>query len=187
MKNYIAIKIETNGLPEKKSFSEYYDPSILKMYSSSRVVGIAIYSNNFTKYKIIKPTDFTINNATILGFDNTYAIDKGITLEEYFDQETIEVLNNCEGIIGHNIMFDVNVLASELIRQNHLKIKDLLLSKPTICTMYTGQTYLKQLKLPTLSELYFSIFQEKGPYGLEKARASFICHEHINKKNTKAV
>jgi DNA polymerase III epsilon subunit-like protein len=74
-------------------------------------------------------------------------------------------LNSCEYILGHNISFDISVIASELYRYNQINLIRKLLSKHFICTMKIGyhicpqireQGYLSSPKLFELYEHYYN-------------------------------
>jgi DNA polymerase-3 subunit epsilon len=179
MPTEIALDIETTGLPERRGFDKYYDPHDITKYDNSRVVSIGLYSNDFQKYGIIKPDNFTIENSHFHGITQHTAETNGVSLSEFFDDDTIHKLKNYEIVLGHNINFDLHVLKSDLIRHN---ISPNIFPKKIICTMKKGKEFLSQRKAPKLTELYENLFKKDymtAHNALQDAQMSFLCYKKM--------
>jgi DNA polymerase-3 subunit alpha len=185
-KRVFVFDLETTGLPLKKRINgqEVYDDyKINTSYDSSRIVSIAwYYDNNFNNNKINydniqeyirKPFDFdSIPTTHIHGISYEQAIQEGIDLKDIiYNKDLHNNIINSDIIIGHNCLFDINVLLNELYRNsfmdtfNHLE--QLLLNKQYFCTAETGREICKimninthKYKMPKLSELYYYYFME---------------------------
>jgi len=164
---YILVDTETTGLPKN------WRAPLTDLNNWPRIVQIAwlvytidgqeIAKNNFT----IKPENFTIPQESIKihGITNEYAIKNGEQLKmvlNLFQQD----LSKCKCIVGHNISFDINIIAAEYMR-NNIDTK-LLMKMQNLCTMkltkdfcmiprYDGKGY----KYPKLSELYKFLFRKE--------------------------
>jgi DNA polymerase-3 subunit epsilon len=179
MSKVIALDIETTGLPERLGFDKYYDPNDINKYDKSRVVSIGLYSSDFEKYEIIRPNNFIIGNSEFHGITQEIADLKGISLQDFFNEETIHKLKDYEILVGHNINFDIHVLKSDLIRHN-LSVS--IFPNKIICTMQKGKSLLRQRKAPKLTELYQHLFKENYQTthnALEDAKMSFLCFKKM--------
>lgn len=168
----IVLDIETTGLPKMDGFNIFKNPSSIKNYDSSRVIQIAIgcYDNNGKEQDfhdiLINPEDkFEIKNSNFHGITQEKASKDGILLTDCVSLIK-KILEKCDIIIGHNIQFDIHVLASELYRIGENKLASILLQKKNYCTCYNGKNITKiknkynKYKLPTLEELYTHLFRE---------------------------
>ena len=83
--------------------------------------------------------------------------------------EFISDVQNSDSIfIGHNISFDINIIAAELYRLGYStkQINDEFINHHKICTMMSSTEYCgipsrRGLKWPTLSELYKKLFKDE--------------------------
>ena len=150
---YLFIDTETTGLPLDDSFS------IDIINNWPRLVSVAYILCDDCKivrenYSIIKPNGFIIppESTKVHGITSAEAISKGRVLSEVLD-EIKGVINECDYIVGHNIIFDINVLNAEFYRYNMTLPVSL---KPYYCTMQLAKGYcgLSNTKYPTLEELY---------------------------------
>jgi len=142
-KNILIFDLETSGLPEKKKgfyknpIDEYYEPNDFEKYDGCRILSMAyIYIKNFnydnsknlnlsniTEF-FRKPLDnFNISEQSIKihGITKEYALKNGIKLSRIIKSFS-NILAECDYIIGHNIIFDIMVLSSELLRMNFISI-----------------------------------------------------------------
>jgi len=113
---------------------------------------------------IIKPTGFTIpfNAVNIHGISTERAMQEGRELLEVL-QEFEEVKKQATYICGHNILFDVNIVAAELLRCN---LENTISTFPIIDTKSDETTAFcaipggrgGKFKWPTLTELYNKLF-----------------------------
>ena len=77
---------------------------------------------------------------------------------------TIELLLPVDLIIGHNVIFDIKILAAALYRADMLGSLEALLSKDTYCTMQESKSIVQaktangRLKNPKLTEAYEFFF-----------------------------
>jgi|LakMenE01Jun11ns_1017448.scaffolds.fasta_scaffold9953507_3 hypothetical protein len=162
-KNIFFFDLETTGLVKtKKGFKpeeEYYNYKDFTIYDSSRIVSIGwIYWELFDFYyyynidmineHIIKPNNFIIpdDSIKIHGITNEIANANGKKINIVL-KKIGEYINECDYIIGYNIYFDINILLSELYRENQnetiLKILKLKEEKKIICI---GQISAKEAK-----------------------------------------
>lgn len=157
--NKMFLDIETIGLPRTRGFDNYYDPSKLKYYETSRMVEIAYFICNDKGKKIktrnilVKPCDFKINNSHIHGITTDMAISEGKPIN-YILKKISKDLDNVSEIISHNILFDLNILLSECYRNNSRELIKKIKSKKQNCTMRMGKKFMKSSKSPRLMELY---------------------------------
>ena len=113
---------------------------------------------------IIKPSGFTIpfNAVNIHGISTERAMQEGRELLEVL-QEFEEVKKQATYICGHNILFDVNIVAAELLRCN---LENTISTFPIIDTKSDETTAFcaipggrgGKFKWPTLTELYNKLF-----------------------------
>lgn len=161
MKTLVFIKTETNGLPKKKTSTSDIDhkdwPNIISLYykigkfnKNTRKVDLSIQS-----YHIIKPT-FKINKYSqkIHEISEDTMKNEGEDIKDVlnkFNNDLIE--NEVKVIIGHNVMFDFNMIKAEILR-NSLSIK---LDYQIVDTM----TLNHSLNHPKLEDLYFELYKRK--------------------------
>lgn len=178
----LVLDIETTGLPQTKGFGNYYNPKEINKYNSSRIVSIALLNDNMEKYSIIKPNDFTIKNSHFHGITQENAVKNGISLKDFFNPSILQEIENSDIILGHNIDFDINVLLSELYRNELYGIYYLLEKKNRKCSMKMGKDFFKLDKVPKLSELYYTFFKKefKNQHNaLSDARACYDCYKKM--------
>lgn len=187
-KNILVLDIETTGFPDRKPYyatgkDEYYHPSKTKKYKDSRIVSIAwCFMVNFERegldnaqisHFIRKPKGFKIKNSHVHGIKNKFAKENGISLEEIMGNGLGSALENSDVVIGHNILFDLYVLASELYRNNGSYCYDLahyyLDEDQYVDTGEIGRHICKlpmknsaTYKMPTLSELHTKLCDGKN-------------------------
>ena len=200
----LFLDLETNGLPQQISYNSYYSYDQINKYRNSRIIQLAyilcdidIDCVNVTNFKIIskkdfiiKPNGFIINNSDIHGIKHNDASINGLEFNKIVNLIKDDFINT-ELIVAHNILFDKNVLLSELFRIqsteliNHItKIKYFCTSKG--CVNITKIKFRNFYKQPKLSELYYYLFkkniegQHNAIYDTENLMLCFI--ELINKK-----
>jgi len=90
----------------------------------------------------------------------------GLKLPTVLDT-TMQLLAPVELLVGHNIAFDVKVLASALYRSDRLDEIDELMIAETFCTMRESKQLVQaknkkgHLKLPKLTEAYYHFFERE--------------------------
>ena len=155
----IVFDIETTGLPERKDFSTYYDPSLITYYNNSRLVQIAYIvldseNKEIKRYSsIILPRDFEIKNDHIHHIPHEKALKEGREIKDVLNI-FFEDLKKCKMLIAHNIKFDYNVLMSELYR---FKLNDIIKeckNKILYCTMVDSKLKYNFNRYPKLVELF---------------------------------
>jgi DNA polymerase III epsilon subunit-like protein len=167
----LFFDLETTGLPIRESFNVYPNYKELKYYDSSRVISLAFYLYDDKQhllsksYNIIYP-DFEVKNSEIHKITENIAKTEGIRWNDII--EVIDTyISKADFLVGHNVDFDINVLASELFRRNYPQLADKLLKKKKVCTMTIGKNITrinngyKEFKFPKLSELYQHLFNEE--------------------------
>lgn len=156
---YIVIDTETNGLP-KMNKGQVVPFTKLHAYDSARIVQLswAVYNAKDELIKtgdfVIKPDKFTISAAIskIHGITHDMAETKGVNISLALDN-LMKDLNDVNFIVCHNIMFDVNVIKSELLRLIRNKDIQLINSKKTFCTLECTRAALKSKRLVKNSKL----------------------------------
>jgi DNA polymerase-3 subunit alpha len=163
---FLIFDTETTGLPKRwdapVTDHDNWPRCIQIAWQLHDVSGNCIEHNDF----IIRPDDFDIpfESEQIHGVSTALAQELGkpidIVLENF-----INVLKQSNYVVGHNLNFDVNVIAAELDR---LSLNSSITSIEVIDTCTEETAILCQLpggrggkfKLPTLSELYNHIFND---------------------------
>jgi DNA polymerase-3 subunit alpha len=158
-KRYLVIDTETNGLVATSGL-RFPDYKNLKEYNNARIVQVAWTLNNGVSYDlvsdmIVKPDNFDITNDNIHGITKKFADAVGNKITDVFNVFKRD-LEKCDFIVGHNVIFDLNVIKSELHRHNMKNIIDIINKKGIICTMEIGAQRFKNNKYGfiKLNELY---------------------------------
>ena len=180
----LVFDTETSGLPTKRGYDKYYPYSELNHYDTSRIVSICwkLYDNEkiiSSKYFIIKPKGFKIDNTSkaceINGITQEIADKDGILIEDVFVELHADLYKS-ETIVAHNILFDQNILLSELHRSKRQDLIQIFESKELYCTMNKSKDLLRipmkygDYKSPKLIELYEFLFKT-GFEGAHNAEA----------------
>lgn len=167
----MVIDVETNGFPDKIDTYSYYNYMLTEKYDNSRIVQISwgLYNNLGYIVKledhIIKPNGFTINNSTYHKITNEIANEKGCDIKVVFKKLLVD-LKKTSVIVGHNLMFDENIILSELYRTKFKLTIEEFKKKPKHCTCIGTIDLLKielgnkKYKMPSLDELYYWCFKE---------------------------
>ena len=159
-RRYMVCDTETTGLPQKLSMFAYYPYQQVDKYNSSRLVqlswGIYNLKNACIKLEdyIIKPNGFGINNSHIHGITYEMA-KKGFTLADVIDKFYSD-LKLVDTIVGHNIMFDINILKSEMHRMKRMDIIREIDNKKIIDTMAKSKNIVKSPKLGNVFKMLFN-------------------------------
>ncbi len=172
------IDLETTGLPKQPRFDEYYSYTQLKFYDNARIVQIAVViydideTTNTERKRvtehtyIIKPDGFEIRNSHIHRISHAMALFAGVPFKEVMEK-IMPDLFACDVFIAHNILFDRNVLLSELHRYNMINIIYKINSMKYFCTSKGCKNITKirynasEFKQPKLSELYKFLFKKE--------------------------
>lgn len=186
---YIIFDTETNGLP--KNYNAH--PSNVDNYPRIIQLGFQVYDENYNLIReynqLIKPDGWEVPNQKFWidhGYSTKTNFEKGIPIRDalgYF----IENLQECEVMVAHNMNFDYNIIAAEMIRAKLSSPKKL----KRICTMNTAEHIMKLpsrgyslYKSPKLIELYEYLFQEgfDGAHdALSDVRATARCFFELKK------
>lgn len=161
---YLFFDIEATGLPSPPSEDYRNWPRMLQ------IAWLLIDENKDIKSKnsyIIKPDGYRIPNRVIKihGITMQKALDEGAPVDRVLHHFLTDT-NYADMLIAHNIAYDYGVVRSELLRLN---IPDFLRDQKKFCTMTSKQVldYVKSFRsngsrqCPSLSELYFLLFNEK--------------------------
>ncbi len=164
---YLCFDVETTGIPKN------YRASICDSENWPRIVEIAWAEfdddghQNFIKSSIVKPDGFVIADEVVRvhGITTELAEQKGRPLKEVLSEFISDARKSETIFIGHNISFDINIIAAELYRLGFSidEINDDFINHQKICTMnssteFCGIPSRRGFKWPTLSELYNKLF-----------------------------
>jgi DNA polymerase III epsilon subunit-like protein len=185
---YLFIDTETTGLPKNryvlgKNISNW--PRMVELaWIECETDGTIVAEYN----SIIKPDSFTIPEyaSAIHGITTKHAQEEGRPLISVLEQFH-KSLNNCSHIIGHNVEFDMNVIAAEALRvgvalpvQLHQR-KCTMKSSVRLCHLKHGAGY----KNPTLAELHHFLFGLPFPEShraLSDARTCMRCFFELKRR-----
>jgi DNA polymerase-3 subunit alpha len=165
VKWFLIFDTETTGLPKRNNAPiEDLDnwPRLVQLaWELHDIEGNLVEAKNY----IVKPEGFTIPYGAekVHGISTDKAIKEGYGLPFVLD-EFEKDLENTRLVIGHNIEFDLNILAAEFLR---LKRNNLLEKTPDLCTKIETTDFCQipggrggSYKWPTLNELYHKLFSE---------------------------
>ncbi len=167
---YLCFDVETTGIPKN------YKASICDSENWPRLVEIAWAefddsgTLNFSKSSIVKPDGFVISPEVVRvhGITTELAKKNGRALKEVLSEFISDAQKFDTIFIGHNISFDINIIAAELFRLGFSidEINDDFINRPKVCTMQSSTEFCGipsryGLKWPTLSELYLKLFGEE--------------------------
>ena len=163
-RKYMIFDVETNGLPMKKSYDEYYCPKKIKFYDTSRIIEIGYIICDRDKImkeysSLIKPDGFDIKNTHIHGITDKYARKEGIDMKEFLEIFKKD-LKEIDSVVSHNIDFDSNVMLSEIYRYDELDIYDIFKTKKKYCTMKIAKKLYNLERYPKLKNLYKALFNK---------------------------
>ncbi len=179
----LFLDIETTGLPEQPMRNMYYNYKDKEKYDKSRVIQLCMQLYDEEKklkseiYEYIK-VDYEIpeESTKIHKITNKECELMGKSFDE-IGLKMLYILQNTELIIGHNINFDINVLASELYRNGLERVAEKLFYKKRFCTMKQAKNYNINEYKPKLSKLYNILFN-KEIEGAHDAKSDVIaCKE----------
>jgi DNA polymerase III epsilon subunit-like protein len=152
------IKDNTLVVPTENKI-EAYDilDSLSKNYPFIEVIAKHDY--------IIKPDGFVIQNEKIHDITQTVACFAGLPFLDAISRLEND-LEKCSTLIAHNIIFDKNILLSELHRYGKFNLINKIKSMKEFCTSKGTKHIVKiqynrvSLKQPKLSELYYYLFNK---------------------------
>lgn len=161
----LIFDLETTGLIGNTNI-DYRD---LAKFRGCRIVSIAwSICNTFgnvlrTRYHIIKPKDFSIDDnsiATKINMITSGLASEGSNIEDVWSELANDLLT-VDTIVAHNIKFDINILLSELYRSSREDVIMKLNRTNRYCTMTNSINVCKiplgnrcGYKYPKLTELY---------------------------------
>jgi len=183
---YLFFDTETTGLPKK------YNAPIFDLDNWPRLVQIAWMLTDdqggiiSQEEYIIKPDNFTIpkESSAIHGIDDLRAQTVGKELKDVLDVFNYDLNISNPDLVAHNIMFDRNVVGSELLRLN---IESNFLNLKTICTMKESVNFcaLPNKKFPKLFDLHFKLFNtgfDNAHNALSDVIACYRCFFELKKR-----
>ena len=178
----VFFDTETTGLPLD------YNAQSSNLDNWPRLVQLAWIVSDFdgnilsSEDHIIIPDGFEIPSkaAAIHGITTSIAKSKGEELIDVIDN-FLSILQNATAIAGHNISFDQHVVEAEILRCGRSNI---LKNIPAYCTMKLSTNCCnilnsnKDLKWPTLQELFFKLYRKKfedGHNAMADIKATYRC------------
>ena len=163
---FLIFDTETTGLPRNwnapLSDSDNWPRCIQIAWQLHASDGRMISFDNF----IITPEGFDIpfESEKVHGISTALAKRDGTDLKTVVEL-FLSVMDQADFLVGHNLKFDLNIMGAELLRlgkENTLFEKEILdtCTEDTalLCELPGGRG--GKFKLPTLSELYFFLFQD---------------------------
>ena len=164
---FLIFDTETTGLPLN------YNAPLTDFDNWPRMVQIAWQFHDKTgkllhhNSIIIKPNGYTIpfNAAQVHGITTERALNEGFDLNQSLI-EFAEIVKETTYLCGHNIEFDINIIGAEFLRiglPNYFENKSVIDTKSDETTLYCAIPGGKggKYKWPTLTELYFKLFNSK--------------------------
>ncbi len=163
----MILDTETIGVPLRIGYDKYYDYKLINKYDSSRIVQLSYMicdeklDSIELKDTIIKLDNFTIKNSNIHGITDEISLSKGEPFIDVANKFYLD-LQKVSHIFAHNIMFDINIIKSELHRYGLHDIIKEIESKTLICSMENTKKIVNitnsyGLKSPNLAELYKNV------------------------------
>ena len=162
---YLIYDTETTGLPKNFSApvsdSENWPRLVQVAWQLHNNMGELIEVKNF----IVRPEGFTIpfNAEKIHGISTQRALDEGVDLA-FVLEEFNKAVAQSDFVVGHNIIFDINIMGAEFYRT---QIQTSLLTEKSIDTKNEGTDFCAipggrggKFKWPTLTELHLKLFKE---------------------------
>ena len=162
---YLIYDTETTGLPKNFSApvsdSENWPRLVQVAWQLHNDMGDLIEVKNF----IVRPEGFTIpyNAEKIHGISTKRAQEQGVDLS-FVLREFNKAVVQSEFIVGHNIIFDINIMGAEFYRT---QIETSLMEERNIDTKNEGTDFCAisggrggKFKWPTLTELHVKLFKE---------------------------
>ena len=154
---YACIDTETTGLPIQLPGKRFYPYTCTDKYDTARLVSIAVVFYDVLTgkkvkefYNLIRPNGFTIPDSEYHDVTQKSAMESGISLTKFMCR-VIPYLNHTYAIIGHTVMFDMSVVASEMYRMGKHRLAQLWMQTP----LYDTALLAKQFGFPrSLISLY---------------------------------
>lgn len=171
-KGIVFFDLETSGLPQRNEKNPWKIPHYrdLTKYNSCRIVQMSAMlcdAKDLTplesKSAFIKATDFDISEESFLvhGITKEQTLEQGQEFVQCMQDIMYPLFSRASYVAAHNSAFDVNVLKSELVRNNFVDMLSHVEKKmKVICTMKSTKHIVcarnpkGRLKNPTLKELY---------------------------------
>jgi len=162
---YLIYDTETTGLPKNFSApvsdSDNWPRLVQVAWQLHDDMGELIEVKNF----IVRPEGFTIpyNAEKIHGISTKRAQEQGVDLA-FVLEEFNKAVAKSEYIVGHNIIFDINIMGAEFYRT---QMETSLMDEKSIDTKNEGTEFCAipggrggKFKWPTLTELHVKLFKE---------------------------
>jgi DNA polymerase-3 subunit epsilon len=184
----LFIDTETTGLPGKK-YSPYSSLSRWPRLVEVAWIECEIDGTTIAEYNsIIKPDSFSVPHSatTIHGITTERAHEEGSDIISVL-KKIDTLMSNCSYIVGHNVDFDLTVIAAEFIRAGIPMSPQI---SQRICTMKSSVKFCKLkrgagYKYPTLAELHHFLFGLPLPEShraLGDVRACMKCFFELKKR-----
>lgn len=184
----IFFDTETTGLPGK-NFSAIHPHAKWPRLVELAWIECESDGTVITEFEsIIQPDSYAIPKAAsvIHGITTRRAQEEGRPLVSVLNEFLLS-LDDCSLIVGHNVEFDVNVIAAEALRAGipsrlqSVQRKCTMKSCKNLCKLKRGAGY----KYPTLAELHVFIFGLAYPEehrALSDARACMRCFFELKRR-----
>lgn len=166
---YLFFDCETNGLIEGRDPSHTQTDKIPRLVSIAWILCDDKRKIHSIKKYIIKPDGWKIPTAAtkVHGITTEMAEQEGtdiVTVLRDFEK----AMEKAIFVVGHNIRFDIKVVAAEFYRNLYgTRLDEKLYSKRYRDTMHVSRNFVaipnkkrKGFKFPTLSEMYAKLYNE---------------------------
>ncbi|MDA0774356.1 MAG: DNA polymerase III subunit alpha [Bacteroidetes bacterium] len=163
---FLIFDTETTGLPKRWDAplkdAENWPRCVQIAWQLHDAQGKCVEHQEF----LIQPDGYTIpyDSEQVHGISTALAEAEGIPLKEALELFS-QTLQKAQFVGGHNVGFDLNIMGAEYLRvsnENPLENKPLIDTcteeTATLCALPGGRG--GKFKLPTLTELYFHLFNE---------------------------
>lgn len=168
---YLFLDTETTGVPRTHSAP----PAAVRRWPRLVQIAWAAYDEAgqclTTEAHLVYPTDFAIPAAAtrIHGISTAMAKSDGQALGWVIERFVGAVAEHGRVIVGHNVVFDRNVVAAEMYRLGYARetVETELCARRHFCLMTTAAAFCRlpgrfgKPKYPTLTELHRKLFGEE--------------------------
>jgi DNA polymerase III epsilon subunit-like protein len=130
------------------------------------------------EYFVVRPRGFVVENAHIHGITHEDACRDGIPFRRV-TKRLLRRLSEVDELVAHNVVFDANILLSELYRRGYSDAVTKLSTMHMVCTMRLSKDVLRLHKWPRLAELCDAArveFEGTAHNARDDARACARCY-----------
>ncbi len=162
---------------------DFYAVQCSDAYDSARVVQVGVVSNTEQHVWYVIPEGFEIGAeaARIHGITTEMVHTRGVPFAQ-MASELLAIVSRYEYIVGHNVRFDVQVLAAEFYRRGMVEEMSVFMRVPARCSMQVARTRFGMYK--KLSVLYTELTGNQIVQrhdALEDCQLAFDCWSRLHR------